>query len=214
MTQTFATPKGFNPLQTTAGRSTAGTAERVGAQALSARLPLIGLIAVQLFIGYEWLISGVTKIVRGGFPAGLADELTEKSQGAPGWYTSILDNVVIPNATFFGYLSEIGELLLGVALIGGGLVWLLGFGRLPTLGQAFTLAVIAFSALVGIFLNINFHLANGSPHPWFLPASGFDEGIDLDSLMPMIQAAIAVVTGALLFTVLRGRRGDGMADGS
>jgi uncharacterized membrane protein YphA (DoxX/SURF4 family) len=48
------------------------------------RLGLVGLLVVQLLVGYEWLVSGLTKAVRGGLPSGLADELSEKSQGAPG----------------------------------------------------------------------------------------------------------------------------------
>jgi len=47
----------------------------------AARLPLVGLLLIQLFLGYEWLMSGLTKIVRGGFASGLADELAEKSEG-------------------------------------------------------------------------------------------------------------------------------------
>lgn len=174
--------------------------------ALSARLPLIGLIAVQIFIGYEWFISGVVKVVRGGFPAGLAEELTTKSEGAPRWYASFLDNVAIPNARAFGYLTMTGEILMGVALIGGGLIWLLAWRRIPVTGQAATLAVIILAALSGVFLNINLHLANGSPHPWILPAQGFDEGVDLDSLMPAIQVAIAGVAGGLLLNIRRTRR--------
>jgi thiosulfate dehydrogenase [quinone] large subunit len=178
----------------------AGTA--AGEGNLATRLPLLGLLAIQLFIGYEWLMSGITKILRGGFPEGLAEELTEKSEGAPGWYASLLDNAVIPNATFFGYVSEIGEVLVGVALVGGGSLWLLG-DRLDIRARAANYAVIAFSALAGIFMNVNFHLANGSSHPWLLPGDGFDEGVDLDSLMPAIELAIAAVTIGLLVSVLR-----------
>src|SRR5581483_12166211 len=93
------------------------------------RLPLIGLLLVQVFIGYEWFMSGLTKIYRGGFPSGLADELTEKSEGAPGWYKSFLDGSIIPNASAFGYLIEIGEVLIGVALIAAAVVWLFRWER-------------------------------------------------------------------------------------
>ena len=36
----------------------------------ASRLPLIGLLLVQAFVGYEWFMSGLTKIYRGGFPGG------------------------------------------------------------------------------------------------------------------------------------------------
>jgi uncharacterized membrane protein YphA (DoxX/SURF4 family) len=172
---------------------------------LAARLPLVGLLTIQAFIGYEWFMSGVTKIVRGGFPAGLADELTTKSEGAPGWYVSILDNVVIPNARAFGYLSEIGEVLTGIALIGAAAIWLFRWHVLPQPARAATLGVVVFASLAGIFMNVNLHLANGSAHPWLLPGDGFDEGVDLDSLMPLIELAIAGVAGGLLWGMLRAR---------
>lgn len=60
----------------------------------AARLPLVGLLLIQLFLGYEWLMSGLTKIVRGGFASGLADELAEKSEGVGGSYGSALDEGV------------------------------------------------------------------------------------------------------------------------
>ena len=169
-------------------------------RALSARLPLIGLLAVQIFIGYEWFISGITKIVRGGFPAGLADDVAAKSPGAPAWYAnSILDNVVIPHANAFGYLIEFGEVFVGVTLVAGAAIWLFQWERLPRPSRAVTLGLIAFAALAGVFINVNLHLFNGSPHPWLLPGSGFDEGVDLDSLMPAIQLAIAGVAGVMLW---------------
>jgi hypothetical protein len=48
-------------------------------QSTASRLPLVGLLLIQLLVGCEWLMSGLTKIVRGGFPSGLAAELKDKS---------------------------------------------------------------------------------------------------------------------------------------
>lgn len=95
----------------------------------TARIPLVGLLAVQLVVGYEWTVSGLTKIVRGGFSTGLADELREKYEGAAGWYSSFLDSVVIPNGQAFGYAIELGEILIGVVLIGAALIWLFAWER-------------------------------------------------------------------------------------
>jgi hypothetical protein len=158
------------------------------------RLPLLGVLLVQLLVGYEWFISGLTKIVRGGFPSGLAGELTEKSVGAPGWYRSFLDGSIIPNASAFGYLIEIGELLVGLALIAAALVWLVRWERLPQGGRLAVLAMTVVASLGGILMTVNFHLANGAPHPWLIPKSGFDEGVDLDSLLPMVQLVLVAVS--------------------
>lgn len=162
------------------------------------RLPLVGLLLIQIFIGYEWFISGLTKIHHGDFPSGLAAELEEKSKGVAGWYKSFLDGSVIPHATGFGYALEIGELLIGIALVGAALGWLFGWQRLPARGRAWILITTAAAALSGIFMNVNFHLANDSAHPWLISKGGFDEGVDLDSLMPAIQLVLIGVSLAAL----------------
>ncbi len=169
------------------------------------RIPLVGLLVVQLVIGYEWAMSGLTKIVRGGFPSGLADELREKSEGAAGWYTSFLDSVVIPNAQGWGYVIEIGELLIGLVLIGAALVWLFAWERVGAQMRRNLLLGTVLASLGGIAMAVNFHLANGAAHPWLIPADGFDEGVDLDSLLPAIQLVLAAVSGRLWWLARRQR---------
>ena len=47
---------------------------------------LAGLLVLEIVIGYEWLISGLTKIIRGDFPSGLAeaDRLAEMVRDGDG----------------------------------------------------------------------------------------------------------------------------------
>ena len=172
-----------------------------------AQVGLIGLLVVQIAIGYEWLISGLTKVIDGGFPQGLSAELRDSSTAAPSFYKSFLDNVVIPHGQIFGYLVEIGELVGGIALIAAALLWLTRWRRLSLSWQMTVLAVTAIASVVGIFMNINFHLANGGTHPWLIPPSGFDEGVDLDSLMPVIQLVLLAVSVTGL-RILRRSGGD------
>lgn len=169
----------------------------------TARLPLVGLLLIQIVVGYEWLMSGLTKVYRGGFADGLAEELREKSEGAPGWYRSFLDGSVIPNATAFGYLIEVGELLVGIALIAAALVWLLRWDALPSGGRVAVLLVTAGASLAATLMAVNFHLANGAPHAWLIPRDGFDEGVDLDSLLPAIQLVLVFVSVGLLRSLRR-----------
>jgi hypothetical protein len=165
-------------------------------------LPLVGILLIQIFVGYEWFNSGLTKIVRGGFPSGLAADLHERVKDAPGWYRSFVDGSIIPNGVAFGYLIEIGELLVGTALIAAAIVWLVRWRQLPDVGRLALLAITVLASLAGIFMAINFHLANGGTHPWLIPKSGFDESVDLDSLLPLIQAVfIALSVG--MFRALR-----------
>ena len=164
------------------------------ATATASRLPLIGLLLIQVFVGYEWFNSGLTKIVRGGFPSGLASDLADRVKGADGWYRSFIDGSIIPHAVVFGYLIEIGELLVGVGLIAAALVWLTRWQQLPGLGCQAVLVTTILASLAGIFMAVNFHLANGGTHPWLMPKSGFDESVDLDSLLPMIQLVLIAVS--------------------
>lgn len=169
----------------------------------TARLPLVGLLLVQVVVGYEWFMSGVTKLYRGGFPSGLADELRQKSKDAPGWYRSFLEDLIIPNASTVGYLTELSELLIGLGLIAAAAVWVLRWARLPRGGRIAVLTVTILASLGGTLMAVNFHLANGGTHPWLIAKSGFDEGIDLDSVLPAIQLVLVLVSAGLLRALRR-----------
>ncbi len=171
-------------------------------------LAMIGLLLVTMIIGYEWFVSGIAKVVRGGFPAGLADELAGKSAGVPAWYLSLMQSAFIPNAEAFGYVIEVAEILAGVALIVGPLIWIFAWDRVSDPLRKAVLFFIAVSAIGGAFLAINLHLANGGSHPWLIPGNAFDEGIDLDSLLPSIQIVIAVVSIIYLQRLRRARTGS------
>lgn len=166
---------------------------------------MIGLLAVEIIIGYEWLISGLAKLVRGGFPSGLAGELVEKSPGAADWYVTFLAKAVIPNAPLFGWLIQVSELLAGILLMVGPVIWIFGWARVPDWLRASILFACAGAAIGGAFLAVNLHLANGASHPWLIPDEGFDEGIDLDSVLPGIQVVIATVNIILLRRLWRSR---------
>ena len=157
-------------------------------------LALIGFLMVEMIIGYEWFISGLVKFVRGGFPTGLASALVEKVVGAAGWYGSFLKSVVIPNAVAFGYAVEWSELLAGAVFLTGPLIWIFAWHRVSDRVRLLVLFFTAVAAIGGAFLAINLHFANAASHPWLLPRDGFDEGIDLDSVLPAIQIVIATVS--------------------
>lgn len=101
---------------------------------------------------------------------------------------------MVPNGSVFGYLIEIGELIIGVALMAAAAMWLFRWQRLDLRARSVVLLGTAIAAAGGLLMNINFHLANGSAHPWLIPSSGFDEGVDLDSLMPAIQIVLIAVS--------------------
>lgn len=171
----------------------------------ASRLARKGLWVVMAFIGYEWFMSGLTKLARGGFASGLADELAEKSEGTVGWYKSLLDSIVIPNAKVFGLLIEIGEIAIGVGLIGAAVALLFRWQRLDYRRELLVWSAVALGSAGAIFMNLNFHLANGSPHPWLIPADGFDEGVDMDSLLPLIEFVYLFLAVKLIGLLRAGR---------
>lgn len=170
-----------------------------------ARPLLAGLLFIQGFLGYEWLMSGLAKIRSGEFVNGLGDHFSEAEGEVSGWYKSFLDTVVVPNATVFGYLVTIGELAIGIALIVLAAAWWFRWSRLGFTGRSVLLTLVVLAGVVAIFMNVNFHLANGSTHPWIIAADPFDEGVDLDSVMPLIQLAISGVAFVFLRRVRAAR---------
>lgn len=163
------------------------------------RTALTALLVVQLALGYEWLSSGLTKVVRGDFPGGLGDELAESSEGVAGWYRGFLEAAVIPHANAVGYLIEIAELVTGVVLIVTAVAWLAVWGRLPRGVRLAALLATATAALGGVAMNVSFHLANGSSFPHPIATDSFEEAVDLDSLMAALELVlVAVSVGALV----------------
>jgi thiosulfate dehydrogenase [quinone] large subunit len=147
------------------------------------------LAALEAIIGWEWLMSGDNKLLAGTFPQGLADALNSGIKDNPNsWYVSMLQTFVLPHSIFYGYLIEWSEIVIGLVLLGGALLLL---GEPRGRGEAqhrqfvgYSLAVI-FVAALAAFENINFHFWMGSwVIPTFTPATPYNEGIDLDALLP------------------------------
>ncbi len=167
---------------------------RILDQRAAPSISMIGLLVVEMIVGYEWLISGLVKLVRGDFPAGLAATLLEKLPKTPAWYGSFLTSAIIPNATYFGVAIEIAEFLAGVVLIVGPLIALFAWDTVPHTMRRAVLFFTAVATLGGAFLAINLHVANAASHPWLFPDGSFDEGVDLDSVLPALQLVIAWVS--------------------
>jgi thiosulfate dehydrogenase (quinone) large subunit len=154
--------------------------------------PLVaGLLAFQAFLGYEWLMSGLSKVLAGDFPSSLGGTLADMTRDQTGWYKSFVDGIVIPNGTLFGYAVMFGELCVGTVFVATALVAFVRWS--PRL-----LAVVAVFAIAGAFMSLNFHLAMGVQPPWVVSPNPNDQGVDLDSLMVILQVALAVVSVSYL----------------
>lgn len=186
----------------------AATKARSDAPGAGPGLALIGFLLVQILVGYEWLVSGLTKIVNGDFTSGLAEEMSAKLVDAPGWYASFMNSVIIPNGPLFAFIIEWAELLIGIAFIGGALVWLFAWQRVPGGLRGTMLFLIALAGIGGIFMALNFHIANGLTHPWLIPTDSFEEAVDFDSLLVALDIIFAAV---YIFFFIRFRQGKELA---
>ena len=107
------------------------------------------------------LMSAGNKVLSGSFPQGLADALNDGIKNNPNtWYTTFLQQSILPHSVFYGYLIEWTEMVIAIFLLGGAFilvsrshmpeeVWY-GFG----LSTSITVAIVA---AIGAFLTVNFH---------------------------------------------------------
>ena len=161
------------------------------------------LAAIQAIIGWEWIMSGCNKILSGNFPQGLSDALNNGIKDNPnGWYVAFLKQIVLPNSMFFGYMIQWTEIAVGIILLSAA-VLLLTKPRMagePQHRLAIAYSIMAIiAAAVGAFQNINFHFwMGGWVIPTFDPASAYNEGIDLDGLLPLFFLIIIIANLGLI----------------
>jgi hypothetical protein len=148
----------------------------------------VGFLLVQIVVGYEWLSSGLTKLVRGDFQGGLANDLHDRAKESSPWYRHFLESVVIPHASAWGYLIEIAEVTIGAILIASAVVWLVR-PAIPPRTSRWLSALTATAAFGGLLLALNLTFANGYGVGPIGPDS-FDEAITLDVLLIGIQTIL------------------------
>jgi thiosulfate dehydrogenase [quinone] large subunit len=96
------------------------------------RLAPLWLI-IRLYVGYEWLEAGWSKIANPagvwvgakagtalrGFIQGALQKTSGDHPDVNSWYAAFLQNVVLPNAALWSYFVAFGEVLVGLGLIIG-----------------------------------------------------------------------------------------------
>ncbi|MFW6035279.1 MAG: FAD-dependent oxidoreductase [Halothermotrichaceae bacterium] len=132
------------------------------------------LAFLRIFLGYQWLVSGLDKVhngwltinadkIQGGLLGWLSagDKLVSGASTSPigpnpvGWYVEFMEAVVFPNAYLFQCMITLGELALAVSLILG--------------------IFVPLGAIGSTFMTVNFFLSGFYPQnvtlPWFLISS-------------------------------------------
>ncbi len=153
------------------------------------RVPL-WLGVVQAILGYEWLISGLNKLLAPRFDAHLAALLRHSTQGSPyPWYAAFLQRVVLPHHALVAPLDQWGETAIGVVLLLSAVLWLVQ----PRDRRTVQVAGMAALALLGAaLLNVNYFLQGAAPLPWINPGNAYNPGVDIDVVLPLIALALLV----------------------
>jgi thiosulfate dehydrogenase [quinone] large subunit len=148
---------------------------------------------VEAAIGFEWLVSGLNKVLSPDFSSGLAHQLQMSLQGNPnGWYVTLANSLMIPHARLCALLAEGGEVLVGLGMFAGAALWI--SGRLQAGRWARRLSLGVILALVGgILMSANYAVMAGNTLPGLNAANAFNEGVSLDSLLTIIGLGLLLV---------------------
>ncbi|HEX6818801.1 MAG TPA: hypothetical protein VF120_10530 [Ktedonobacterales bacterium] len=179
----------------TSERNNTGTGHRPAARITGLALLLA---ALQLVVGYQWLVSGVDKLLDGTFPDQLGLLITSAATGGhlPDFFAQLLQQVVLPNSYVVGWLVQVGETLTGAGLLAGALFVLVGpslrarltsvVGRLLSAAGALTFV----AALASLAMALNYYLLDGLPTPWFQPGYAVGGAIDPSLLLALFTSVI------------------------
>ena len=120
-----------------------------------------GMWSIIFLLGLVWVRSGFEKIHSGTFPANLAKTLTYFASKNPyPWFKPLLLTVAIPQSRLIGMCVQWSELLTGVVLTLGTLLY---FFVLK--GNRLILAIVLIALLVSAAMNTFFWLAAGWTGP-------------------------------------------------
>src|SRR5262249_9100356 len=162
----------------------------------------VALAGLQLLLGYEWLASGLDKVLYAHFPAELGQLLTGTLQGGTlaSPFAAFLRQLVLPHSVAFGYLVEWGEILAGMGLLLGAIVALLSpvawrrllpvARRWLPLGQRLTGWLVAAAALGTLVMGLSFYLLDGAPTQWIMPSIALGGVLDSGLLLALGSAVL------------------------
>ncbi len=165
-----------------------------------------GFLALQVALGYEWLMSGLSKVATGGFPSKLGPVLTGMTQNLTGPFKVFIDDVAVPNGPLFGWLSMLGELSVGVVLIAASAVCLLAWQRLGSTGRAVLIGLLGLANLAGAGMSFTYHFVMGAFDPWSISPDPYDQGVDVASLLAILELIAAAVCFRYLLLLWRAAR--------
>lgn len=154
----------------------------VGERLSKESLYLLGLVATQMVLAYEWWSAGWEKISSPAFVENINSTLGYFASKNPfPWYKNFLLGFVTNNSTIFVYSIEFSQIAIAVALAVSGALFIYSKSEFI---QKLALKFSVLALLGGILMNANFYLAAG----WTGPGT---HGINV--VMFWIQAILVYV---------------------
>jgi uncharacterized membrane protein YphA (DoxX/SURF4 family) len=122
------------------------------------RLPL-WLCVVQAILAYEWLVSGLDKLLDRGFSGQLSALLSQGTQGTAGsLYGGVIAHLVLPNHTLIALLTPWTETSIGSIMLLGAVLWMV-YPRAHITDLVAGVACLAL--LTAATLDLNYYLLGG-----------------------------------------------------
>lgn len=122
------------------------------------------IVLLRIYTGFFFAWNGLGKLRRENFADGMEGFLGAQAERTFGFYSSFVQDVVLPNKALFAALVSWGELAIGVAMI---------------LGLA-----TRYAAAAGAIMVLNF---------WFAKGAGFFDGTNHDVVWLMIFVVLGMV---------------------
>lgn len=146
------------------------------------------LIVMQLVLAYQWVVSGINKLLDPNFGTQLVPLLRGSTQSNPyGWYAILLRTVVLPNHALFALAVQVMEPAIGLALLLGAGLWIVRpHGQLTVYG-----CLAASAALVGsIGLSLNYFFQGGTYLPWINSGNALNPGVDINIMTAVVSSVL------------------------
>jgi hypothetical protein len=139
------------------------------------------IMLIMLVIGYEMLMSGLSKVF-GGFVTGFHHELSTSITDAFGFYHPILKGIVLPNSVLFATGATLTELFVGISFI-----------LIPILGsRSFSSGLAKWglvTSVIAAFYNLTLFLYSGDPF-FVNPSAPYEESVSIDLLLALMELVL------------------------
>lgn len=169
------------------------------------RLPL-WLCVVQVILAYEWLVSGINKLLDAGFSGQLMALLSQSTHSNPtGVYSTVMTRLVLPNHTLVAWVTPWTETSVGAVLALGAILWV---ARPRARSTVLVAGASCLALLTAATLDLNYNLINGGGLPWINPANATTNGISIDVMLLSIALALCAANAQVCGRWRHARQGE------